>query len=237
MEATRSGSKACLPAQHWIHRVQSSARTMAGTAAAATAGAVLLSAGVVGAADHRDSDNQLGNPQADINDVYAFMNPADANELVLVMTVVRDAQAGDTFGTDLSHNFLVEDGSGTNYRLSCVFPSTETVSCSLGTLVVAGAVGGTVGSADTGMRVFTGLRDDPFYFNATGLAMTFAADPATPMFAEAQAANGGEANSFEGEDTLAIVIGVNRTLLVTDPAMPVLKLWATTEPLSTAGSL
>jgi len=199
MQAIRSGSKACRNAQKGISNILRSTRFMATGAAAA----LLFTAGTAGAADHRDSMNQLGNPQADINDIYAFMNPGDANELVLVMTVVRDAQAGDTFGTDLTHNFLIEDGSGVNYRLTCIFPTAAEVSCSLGGVTVAGAVGGTV-TGDR-MRVYTGLVDDPFYFNAEGLNMTFT-EPATPRFAEAQAANGGEANSFANENTLAMVI-------------------------------
>ena len=224
----------------------------------AIGGAALLAAGTATAADHRDSPSldpldttsPTANPDADlredINDIYAFMNPNDAEELVLVMTVFRDAGPDTTFSTEITHDFLIESSAGPNtaavgsMRLSCVFPSVAEVSCSLGDVVAASPVG-ELGQTlpDDGMRVYAGLREDPFFFNGPGLnrllpegdefATMAAGDPAT-IFAAAADANGGVADDFAGENTLAIVVGVDRDLLTADQAAPVLKIWAATAP-------
>ena len=39
------------------------------------------------AADHLEAPAVVNDPATDINDVYAFINPNDASELVLAMTV------------------------------------------------------------------------------------------------------------------------------------------------------
>ena len=52
--------------------------------------AALLSSVAIGgtqAADHREAPIVNGLPQGDINDIYAFRDPADAGRLILVMTV------------------------------------------------------------------------------------------------------------------------------------------------------
>ena len=86
------------------------------------------------AADHADdvplldasNNNDLAGKQADINDIYAFMNPGNSEELILVMTVVPDARPEDRFSTDLTYNFLLQNFSGSiagdHHRIQCVFP-------------------------------------------------------------------------------------------------------------------
>jgi hypothetical protein len=207
-----------------------------------------LTAGLAQAADHADSPSlnteaSVTNPnpaapevkQADINDIYAFMNPGDDTELILIMTIAPDASPTETFSQSISYNFLIENDTNTHLRIQCTFPTVEQVSCTLGDLVVAGAVGGDV--LGEGMRVYTGLRDDPFFFNGMGLNQTFAAfeagesAPDAIKFSDAQQANGGEANNFAGENILALVIGVNRNLLIASETQGGLKLWAATESM------
>ncbi len=180
--------------------------------------------------------------QGDINDIYAFMNPQDAEELVLVMTVVPDATASSTFSTSINYDFLIQNFNGNvageHLRISCNFPDTANISCSLGSLVTAGAVGTTV-EAGNGLRVYTGLHDDPFFFNGGGLAMTLQAavdgtENPTQFFASSCATQEGlgEAigcNEFAGENILAIVLGVDRDLVTANQANPTLRLWAATE--------
>jgi hypothetical protein len=204
-----------------------------------------LTAGLAQAADHADSPSlnteletnpaPAATKQADINDIYAFMNPGDASEVILIMTIAPDASASETFSQSISYNFLIENDANTHLRIQCAFPTVDQVSCTLGDLVVAGAVGGDV--LGEGMRVYTGLRDDPFFFNGMGLNQTFAAfeagesAPDAIKFSDAQQANGGEANNFAGENILALVIGVNRNLLIASETQGGLKLWAATESM------
>jgi len=221
--------------------------------------AALFAAGVATAADHRDSPSQNADPQADINDIYAFMNPGNAEEMILVMTVVRNAQPGDVFSTTITHDYLIESfGNPTDdstsagqQRLSCVFPTTAQITCTLGDLVVSNpvetATDGTLATLTPavpgGMRVWAGLRDDPFFFNAQGLRATFGlsttADPQgdgrppQPRFEEGVTSNQlagpmATANAFFREDTLSIVIGVDRSLLNAGQQANVLKIWALT---------
>lgn len=196
------------------------------------------------AADHADdvplldaaNNNDLAGKQSDINDIYAFMNPGNAEELVLVMTVVPDARPEDRFSTELSYNFLLQNFNGSiagdHHRIRCVFPSSEEVSCSLGNVVVSGAYGANLpegadaGLPESGMRVFTGLRDDPFYFNGPGLAASLASGvPSFDPIPEGQITH----NTFENQNILALVIGIDRDLLTNNQANPQLRIWASTE--------
>lgn len=235
----------------------SSGRPAIGARLCAVGCATLLAAGTATAADHRDSPSldpldttsPTANPNADlredINDLYAFMNPNNAEELILVLTVFRDAQPDTTFSTTITHDFLIESSVTANspatasMRLSCVFPTVTEVTCTLLENVTATS---TVGATDQtfqqgGMRVYAGLREDPFFFNGPGLNMTlpegeeFADMSPGLMFQAAADANGGQADAFAGENTLAIVVGVDRDLLTMNQAAPVLKIWAATAPL------
>ena len=196
------------------------------------------------AADHADdvplldasNNNDLAGKQSDINDIYAFMNPGNSEELILVMTVVPDARPEDRFSTELTYNFLLQNFNGSiagdHHRIQCVFPTPEEVSCSLGNIVVSGAFGANLpegadaGLPESGMRVFTGLRDDPFYFNGPGLADSLSSG--VPMFdpiPEGQVTH----NTFENMNILGLVIGIDRDLLTSNQANPQLRIWASTE--------
>src|SRR5262245_55484777 len=56
-------------------------------AAALALGAGVIATVAIQAADHRDSTLLTNNPEVDINDVYAFVSPANPNNVVLAMTV------------------------------------------------------------------------------------------------------------------------------------------------------
>ncbi|MFK7858372.1 MAG: DUF4331 family protein [Granulosicoccus sp.] len=212
---------------------------------------VLLASGAAFAADHADSPNQTGSlaaRQADITDLYAFMNPNDGNELILMVLVGPDASgvlpAGNTtptFGSDITYNVLMQNynqgDAGDHSRITCTFTDAtpQVVSCELGNLTVSGDVGTT--AQGEGMRVFTGLADDPFFFNGGGLSASFAADPPSPMFAEGANPDStfvnanGMLNGFAGQNIQALVIGVDRNLVTDNQASPELRLWAATAPM------
>lgn len=225
-------------------------RTFKRSCAAAVCTAMLAS-GAAYAADHADSPNQRGSlaaRQADITDLYAFMNPDGSGELVLMVLVGPDASgvlpAGDTtttFGTDITYNVLMQnyanDTAGEHSRITCTFTDAtpQAVNCELGDLSVTGDVG-TTASVD-GMRVFTGVADDPFFFNGGGLNASFAADPPSPQFQEGANPDSpfvnanGQLNGFAGQNILALVIGLDRNLVTNNQASPELRLWAATAPM------
>ncbi|ASJ74282.1 DUF4331 family protein [Granulosicoccus antarcticus] len=232
---TKIRSKVCIVKKYCI------------TAACST----LLASGAAYSADHADSPNQRGSlaaRQADITDVYAFMNPSDSDELVLMLLVAPDAsgvlpdsEPTPTFASDISYNILMQNYSGTtagdHLRISCMFTDAtpQVVFCGLDSLSVSGDVGTT--TATEGLRVFTGITDDPFFFNSGGLNATFNADPPSPMFEEGANPDSpfvnatGQFNAFADQNVLAIVIGVDRDLVTNNQASPELRLWAATAPM------
>jgi len=188
---------------------------------------------VANAADHADSPSQRGSElamQADINDIYAFMNPNDATELVLVMTVFPEATAESTFSSVVDYDFLIQNFNGAtagdHHRISCSFPTAAEITCTHGDLTVSGAVGETI--TGDGMRVYSGLRDDPFYFNAEGFNATInSGPPATPMF---EVDTDSRINDFgPDENILGLVIGINTNRVTNNQANPLLRIWAATQ--------
>lgn len=192
-------------------------------------------AGITKAADHADSpllrSDEITVKQSDINDLYAFMNPEDAEEVVMIMTIFPDANTQSTFSTNLNYQFFVQnyDGGtpGDHLKITCTFPTTDQVSCSLGSITAAGALGTTI-EPGNGLRVYTGLRDDPFFFNGPGLANSL--DAGSPQFTDPQPENeGGLTNTFANMNILAIVLGIDRNLLTNNQEDPQLRIWTATE--------
>ena len=211
----------------------------------------LLMPGALHAADHADSPNQRGSlamRQADITDIYAFMNPNDSEELILMVLVGPDASgvlpAGLTtpnFASDVAYNVLMQNYNGTaagdHFRITCSFTDStpQTASCELGELSVSGEFGTT--ATTEGMRIYTGLADDPFFFNGGGLSASFAAVPPSPMIEEGANPESDfvnpnrQLNGFAGQNILAIVIGLDRNLVTDNQNSPELRLWAATSPM------
>ena len=143
------------------------------------------------ASDHRDSPTADGAPEGDITDLFAFLDPHDSSQLVLIMNVnpfaVPAEQAGYRFSPDFLYQFKIEnDGVAREDLVLQVVFRTDT-KCSSGQSVsvfgparpritgarnvvvsdqpaVTGCTGGILAS-NAGMQVFTGLRDDPFVFD------------------------------------------------------------------------
>ena len=120
---------------------------------AAAVCSALLASGAAYPADHADSPNQRGSlamRQADITDVYAFMNPnagndlPAGNELVMMVLVGPDASGvlpaaltTPTFATNITYNVLMQNYNGTtagdHSRVTCTFTDAtpQVVSCDL----------------------------------------------------------------------------------------------------------
>ncbi len=182
----------------------------------------------VQAADHRDAPLATADPAADINDIYAFMNPNDPNELVLVHTVVPFADYNSRFSDAVDYVFRIDNGSasGRDLRVSCRFSQqSNRVACSgPGGASASGGIERTI--TGTGMRVWAGLRDDPFYFDGPAFQRT--RTTLQPSFT-----NPG-VNSFNG-NTLALIVAIDRSRLDNGGANPVLKVWGATERVGEAG--
>jgi uncharacterized protein DUF4331 len=141
-------------------------------------------------ADHRDAPGVNEDPRADINDIYAFLNPNNGN-VVLAMTV-NPFQVGGlpgvAFGQDVLYEFKI-DNDGDNVedlviqttftplvpgpqRFNVRGPAKPRIAGTASSLLLSDAPGisgpadGTV-TTGTGnvVKAFAGLRDDPFFFD------------------------------------------------------------------------
>jgi hypothetical protein len=217
------------------------------------------------AADHKDSTALAlpANHAADINDVYAW-NTADKTKVNLVMTVAPFAAAGDTFGTGILYTFHVNpitpmaNGTlvpGVETRIICKFASNTSAQCWVGADgYVAGDPSAAAGisSTDGKIKLFAGLRADPFFFNLDGFkntVATVATKAATGMLPAPDArgcyplgaaaigvaglltknADGSAAgtDTFAGAKVLAIVLQVDKTLLV-GAGTTIVSVWGST---------
>jgi hypothetical protein len=229
----------------------------AGLALAGAGGLVAAAAGALRAAEHRDAPAVRLETQtnADINDVYTWMS-SDASRLNAVMTVEPFAAEGAMFSDAVQYVFHVHSAaaygeSATETRIICTFDAAQQIECwaGAGEYVTgdAGAAGG-VTSASGRLRVFAGLRNDPFFFNLNGFnetvtvvkgaaaSLTFDDDgcpaldegTATALVTQLQSEPGGAAavDDFAGANTLAIVVSVDKTLVT--PGGPIASVWAST---------
>ena len=170
------------------------------------------------AADHLDGPAVSNDPSADINDLYAFVNPNDPNELILAMTVMPLATEQSQFSNVVDYQFNIQNtaSGAAPTTIACRFRGKAVVCDGPNDLHVAGPVG-RVNEGD-GMRVFAGLRDDPFFFDLVAYLDTVAT--VTPQFT-----NPGQ-DFFEGLNTLSVVIGVQSSWLINEGESSVLKVYA-----------
>lgn len=189
--------------------------------------AAMMSLGVAGmaaAADHLDSPVVKGDPAADITDHFAFVNPDNPDELILIMDVVPLANATSAFSDVVNYSFHIDNGSG-DQTITCTFPNRTQVECQGMGMSVSGPLNHINAAAD--LRVYAGLADDPFFFD-------FTAFNATKATLAAQFTNPGT-DFFKGLDVMTIVLGINSDRLSDNGAHPVLKTFVSTERLAGAG--
>jgi hypothetical protein len=216
---------------------------------------VAVGAPLLMGADHADGSTATADPSADITDVFAWTSP-DATHLNLVMDVFPFATAGAQFSDAVQYvfhtrskaSFLASDESAVD--VICTFDAGQNVSCWAGGSYVSGDASNTAGitSADGKMSVFTGLRDDPFFFNLDGFkataadvmaaapGLTFdaagcpALDPGTVTALDTQlmtAPGGGPpVDHFALGNVLSIVVSLDKTLI--NQGGPIVDVWAST---------
>lgn len=131
------------------------------------------------ASDHLDTPAVIADPRADIGDLYAWTS-YEGRRLNLVMTIV-----GHTFSDELEYVFHVDSGqrfgqTAATTSIVCRIAAANAVDCKAGDVDRArgdaSAVQGLEGQ-NKRLRVFAGMRDDPFFNNVKGTrdAYTFAA--------------------------------------------------------------
>ncbi len=194
----------------------------------ATVGAMLAIVGTAAhAADHRDSPIATADPAADLNDIYAFVNPNNPAETILVATVVPFATTNSRFSDVVEYRLHIDNGAGPNsFVILCRASVQSTVmTCNgPGGLTVSGGLNRTV--AGTGVRMFAGLRDDPFFFDFNAFNATRAA--VAPRFT-----NPGS-NFFSG-NTLSLVLGVQSSRLTNNGANTTLRIYGSTTRVGEIG--
>lgn len=156
-----------------------------------------LAGGIIYAADHIDAPAVTGpgnsSPGNDITDIYAFQSPADNSKMVFVMNTQGLLSPGATATASFPNNVMYEfniDNNGNNVEdlvIQCLVQNgklrvygpaapaavgtTSTVLAGASyveTSVTAyGAASPAIGSNASGMKVFAGPRDDPFFFDLT----------------------------------------------------------------------
>jgi hypothetical protein len=197
------------------------------------------------AADHLDSAEAAANnePSADITDLYAWMT-ADATKLNLIAAVSAGAGADAVFSDAVIYQFAVSSSPAygspqASTLVTCKFIDETNVECWAGEEYVVGNPNNPRGivSAGGGLRVFAGLRDDPFFLEYNGFLNTVnaavaavQADEVTfdaancPLLTEEQGAallgaltsgNDGApaSNTFAGQNVLALVVQVDKTIV------------------------
>jgi len=216
---------------------------MSSWAAVVTATVLAISGQLAWAADHIDGPQAAADPAADITDAFAWMTP-DASTVILAMDLTRNADVGSRFSDSVQYVFHTTSSDsygGTKSEdvpVICQFDPQQRVECWAGDQAyVTGDASSLSGitSSNGKLRVFTGLRNDPFFFNLAGFretarivtgaasSLTFdaagcpAVDSATStaLVTQLQSAPGGgpAPDSFANFNVIAIVVEVDKSIL------------------------
>lgn len=144
--------------------------------------------------DHFSGPRAIAGPQCDICDLYAFVSPEHDGNLVLVMDVVPRATTASSFSEAIICRFRLRTvtvgGTGTAAAFTldareivfdCTFDAART---SGGTLTQSGrcltpggdaipfSLNDEAGGAGAGVRVFAGLRSEPFFLDFDAMMAT-----------------------------------------------------------------
>lgn len=205
---------------------------------------VLSAASWAIAADHLDGPAASIDAAADITDLYAW---TDAGNVVFALNVSPLAAPGAKFSDKVQYVVHTESmtafgAKGEKSNIICTFDVAQKISCWVGEKgYVTGDANKPDGlqSEDKLIKVFAGLRDDPFFFNLAGfqdttatvksVAGTLMFDPAgCPKLGDATAGllvgklkadpgstppGGAAKDFFAGKNVLAIVLSIDKTLL------------------------
>ena len=219
------------------------------------AGAAALIALPLHAADHTDGPAASADPSADITDLFAWTS-SDGARLNLILNVFPVASTTSKFSNAVQYVLHTTSrasygaAAGGTLDIVCTFDATQNISCWAGKEYLTGDASATAGiTSSTGkLKVFAGLRDDPFFFNLDGFketakvvkgakaSLTFDAagcpqlDAATSnaLVTQLKTAPGGGAptDHFAGLNVLSIVLSIDKSLVTSGGSL--VSVWAGT---------
>lgn len=196
----------------------------------AFAAAALITGGIIYAADHIDTPAVTAQP-SDITDLYVF-RAQDVNNLVFVANTQGLLAPGSTAAAKFDENTIIEfniDNNADNIEdlvIQCKYDATSNSmqvygpvapsekgtrsklegSIKASAVVTAyGAASPTIGTGATGIKVFAGPRDDPFFFDLNRYKAILSGT--APGF------NNPGTDTFAGTNVLSVVVEVPKTLL------------------------
>ena len=228
------------------------------SAASPTGAALLVGLGIVSmfvalwatgwleGADHAEAPGVVGDPQADINDLYAFRSPENNDNLVVVLTVnpLTAPPENETrnFATDVAYEIHVDNTGDliADATVTVTFggdPMEFTLTIAALGIEMSGPVtppsdGPTapdpIITESGGIKVFAGQRDDPFFFDLVGYQNFVAAPFVSP--AGLRPAGETPSDTLAGLNVSAIVIELPITALTGQATSDtgVVRAWATT---------
>jgi hypothetical protein len=181
------------------------------------AAAAFGSLATVSGADHRDSPLNQQNPTSDINDVYAFRSPENPSNLVIAISVnplivPSDNATRGNFDPNVQYQIhvdrngdLVDDALVTIRRSTGPQLTIEGLGAPITAQITPPNATTPIVTNVSGVKVFAGLRDDPFFFDLTAFQQ-FVANPQVPVAGLRPAGGGNPTDAFAGSNILAIVI-------------------------------
>ena len=221
----------------------------------AAAAACLLAPAVARAADHADGPTATADPASDITDVYAWTS-SDGARVNLIMNVFPAASSTSKFSNTTQYVFHTKSRASFGVAATgsldivCTFDTAQTIQCWAGGEYVKGSASSKTGLASTSgkLKVFAGLRDDPFFFNLDGFKATASAvksakasltfdaagcpaldaNTSNALVTQLKSAPGGGAavDHFNGLNVLSIVLSVDKSLLTSGGSL--VSVWGAT---------
>lgn len=180
---------------------------------------LLLLPGVALAADHAEAPGTSADPAADIGDLYAWHS---GESMVTVLTFNPFGAAGaENYDADVLYSIHI-DSDGDNlpdHEIHARFGQNMAGEWGIQVVGLPGAteattIGAAGGSIDAGggAMIYSGVKDDPFFFDQTGFNETLATG--TLAFTATDAVAGLNVNAIVFEFPFADVVGADGTLQV-----------------------
>jgi hypothetical protein len=179
------------------------------------------------AADHLDAPGAEADPAADINDLFVFRSkdPAAGTtpRTVFVMTVFPLADQQSRFSDKVDYEFRIEDAgdptkkmnitctadTGTPQKVTCTGPGSLSASTDFDAVVAGDA-------QNDDIRMFAGLRDDPFFFDLEAFKKVQADPTQVGLLTDATGKD-----FLAGANVLAIVVDVKNSVFGTSTKLAV----------------
>lgn len=226
--------------------------TLAAATAAVALPALLLAPTAARAADHREAPATSVDPAADLLDVYCFVNPNDTSKVVLALTVNAAQIGGlpsPSFSPDVLYQFKIDndgdfaedlviqatyDTPGPNQQVTINGPSAPSKAGATNKLLklkkgqtpaATGPSNATVfAGTDTQKitRAYSGLSDDPFFFDLTFVFRLLGILPGGPL------TRAPGLDFYHTTNISALVVEVPRTALLKEGGSNTINVWATT---------